>query len=161
MKLLPIILLLSIPLSAQLEFRGGVFVHDTANWWGCQKKESGFDINGEVILGAGWIRPNAGMNINSAGHTSKIYAGVVVEPDVGDLLVSFGLGLAVHDGELIGDECNRSLGFRVLFRVSLELGWKFGRHRIMIIWDHISNARILAEVNDGLDVMGVRYGFSF
>ena len=160
MKLLPIILLLSLPLHGQLEFRGGVFVHDVADWWGLTKKEAGFDINGEVILGAGWIRPNMGMTINSQGYTSKLYGGVMMEPDVGGLLISLGVGMAVHDGMLIGDEFNRSLGSRVLFRVSLELGWKLGRHRLSIMFDHISNAN-LAEPNAGADVVGFRYGYSF
>ena len=159
MKLIPIILLLSIPLSAQpLEFRGGFFIHDVADWWGHQKKEAGFDINGEVIVGAGWIRPAAGMNINSQGYTSKLYGGVVVEPDLGNLLLGFSFGGAVHTGGLHGD-VGRKLGSRLLFRVSLEVGWKLGNHRLTIMIDHISNAGL--AVNAGLDVVGFRYGYSF
>lgn len=159
MKLIPIILLLSLPLHAQLEFRGGVFVHDTADWWGLTKKEVGFDINGEVIVGDGWIRPNVGMNINSSGYTSKVYYGALVEPDLGNLLVSLGLGGAVHTG-FLNEEFARKLGSAFLFRVSLEIGWKIGNHRITIMIDHISNAG-LADFNAGLDVVGGRYGYLF
>jgi hypothetical protein len=73
-----------------------------------------------------------------------------------------GLGLAVHNGELeTNDDQNKALGSRVLFRVPLEIGATFGtRHRISILFAHISNA-YLADPNEGLDVLGVRYGFQF
>jgi lipid A 3-O-deacylase len=73
-----------------------------------------------------------------------------------------GLAAALHDGKTSGSERHRkSLGSQVLFRIGLDLGWTFRQHhRLMLSFDHISNAG-LATPNEGLDTLGVRYGYRF
>jgi hypothetical protein len=68
----------------------------------------------------------------------------------------------VHNGQLESDDANnKQLGSRVLFRVPIEFGFAIGKHhRISIMFDHISNAD-LADPNEGLDTLGLRYGFQF
>ena len=75
---------------------------------------------------------------------------------------NIGTGLAVHNGQLESDDSNKKqLGSRILFREPIEFGFTFfERHRISILFDHISNAD-LAEPNEGLDTLGVRYGYQF
>ncbi|MBT8353708.1 MAG: acyloxyacyl hydrolase, partial [Desulfofustis sp.] len=77
--------------------------------------------------------------------------------------VDLGLGLAVHNGET--DEGNvadmNQLGSTVLFRLAFEVGFTIGdRHLISLMFDHISNA-YLADPNEGLDTLGLRYGYRF
>jgi hypothetical protein len=53
------------------------------------------------------------------------------------------------------------LGCRVLFRESLSVGVRFMKHHsLSVMVDHISNAG-LCDHNDGLDTLGVRYGYRF
>ena len=42
----------------------------------------------------------------------------------------------------------------------IEAGYDFGKHRLSIMLDHISNAD-LGESNIGLDIIGIRYGYKF
>jgi hypothetical protein len=73
-----------------------------------------------------------------------------------------GVGAAVHDGNLDERERHQKrLGSRVLFRIPVEIGYAFGaHHRLMFAFDHVSNAG-LADPNQGLDTVGVRYGYRF
>lgn len=73
-----------------------------------------------------------------------------------------GAGLALHDGDLDRDESNeKQLGSRLLFRIPFEVGLSWGgRHRLSLMFDHVSNA-YLASPNEGLDTLGLRYGFQF
>lgn len=74
------------------------------------------------------------------------------------------LGLSVHDGKLDAPEAvtdRKSLGCRVLFRESIALGVRLGdHHTLSTMLDHISNAWLCSR-NDGLDTVGVRYGYRF
>ena len=60
----------------------GVLVHDTDNLWSGFSRESGIDINTEVLFNSvydvlgGYIHPAVGASINTSGDTSKIYAGL-------------------------------------------------------------------------------------
>jgi lipid A 3-O-deacylase len=55
----------------------------------------------------------------------------------------------------------KALGSRVLFHVPLELGWRWGRRNSVSLYScHISNAG-LAEENEGLDNIAIRYGYRF
>jgi hypothetical protein len=151
------------------EIRVGVLYHDLGVWGG-SGNEGGFDFNGELIFAPtldllhGILRPNLGGALNSEGNTSKIYGGAVWEyrwPR--GYFVDLGLGLAVHNGET--DERKSAkmnqLGSTVLFRLAFEAGFTIGdRHLISVMFDHISNA-YLADPNEGLDTLGLRYGYRF
>lgn len=143
--------------------------HDSGPWGGSGVEE-GVDLNAELIFSpsldvlSGILRPNLGFSLNSEGDTSKIYAGAIWEyrwPR--GYFFDLGLGLAAHDGET--DEGNgatmNQLGSSVLFRLAFEAGFSIGsRHVISLLFDHISNA-YLADPNEGLDTLGIRYGFRF
>jgi hypothetical protein len=152
------------------EVRGGVLAHDVGGLWSGEHVEHGFDLNGELIfrrgalpLGPGSLRPHVGATWNTRGYTSKLYAGVCLrfEADSGAFL-ELGLGAAVHDGERETDDRDeKQLGSRVLFRIPIEAGLAFGeRHSLSILFDHVSNAG-LADENEGLDTLGLRYGLRF
>jgi len=150
--------------------RLGLVAHDVGGLWSHSRAEGGVDFNAEIVfkkpslkLLAGSILPNLGISINSQGDTSKAYGGLLWEFlfDHG-LFANSGAGLAVHNGQLASEDANKKqLGSRLLFRVPIELGFTiYERHRISILFDHISNA-YLASPNEGLDTLGLRYGFQF
>lgn len=150
--------------------RLGLLAHDVGGLWSHSRAEGGADINVEIVFGkpslklmAGSILPNMGVSINSQGGTSKAYGGLLWEFlfDNG-LFANSGIGLAVHNGQLESDDANKKqLGSHILFRIPIELGFTiYERHRLSIMFDHISNA-YLASPNEGLDTLGVRYGFQF
>jgi lipid A 3-O-deacylase len=150
--------------------RFGLLAHDVGGFWSHSRAESGVDINAEIVfkkprfeIWRGIIQPNLGVSINSQGDTSKAYGGLLGEFlfDNG-YFVNSGVGLAVHDGQLESKDSNKKqLGSRVLFRIPIEFGFTISeRHRISIMFDHMSNA-YLANPNEGMDTVGVRYGFQF
>lgn len=152
------------------EMRAGLLAHDLDNLWSQSRREDGVDISAEVVFAHtglpllfGHLRPNLGVTVNTQGDTSKLYTGGLMEwTHPAGLFLDAGIGAAVHDGKTNNRRDNRkSLGSRVLFRVSFDLGWTFRlHHRLMLSFDHISNAG-LASPNDGLDTLGVRYGYRF
>ncbi|UCE82011.1 MAG: acyloxyacyl hydrolase [Deltaproteobacteria bacterium] len=152
------------------EIRVGVLAHDVNHLWSGTRKEGGVDINGEIIFGrpsfsllSGSVRPNFGASINTEGDTSKIYGGILWEVETkSGIFFDLGVGIAVHNGELdTDDEDQKSLGSSVLFRIPIEIGYSITEHhRISILFDHISNAH-LADPNEGLDTLGLRYGYRF
>jgi len=152
------------------EVRGGVLSHDTGGLWSGDHVEHGFDLNGELIfrrgslpLGAGALRPHLGATWNTRGYTSKLYAGATwrLAADSGAFF-ELGLGAAVHDGELeTTKKDQKELGSRLLFRIPIEVGFAFGEHHsLSLFFDHVSNAG-LADENEGLDTLGLRYGHRF
>jgi lipid A 3-O-deacylase len=152
------------------EIRAGVLAHDVDRLWSGFQEESGVDFNAEVIfrhpsfpLLLGTVRPNSGLSINNRGDTSKVYAGLLWELEMkSGMFLSLGIGVAVHDGELeTNQEDKKRLGSRVLFRIPIEVGYALNRHhRVSIAFDHVSNAH-LASPNQGLDTLGLRYGYRF
>jgi hypothetical protein len=154
---------------SSLEFRGGVLAHDVPDLWAGFNLEDGVDINAELLFGrglpilGGTLRPALGVSVNTAGYTSRAYidARWEIETPIG-IFFGLGLGAAIHDGLLDASEPDRkALGSRVLFHIPIELGYRFGeRHSVSIFFEHISNAE-LADVNEGLDAIGVRYGYRF
>jgi lipid A 3-O-deacylase len=152
------------------ELRGGVFAHDQGPFG--SHKESGVDGNLEVLfvspdfLDVIWApRPHLGLTVNSGGDTSQAYLGLTWEWSFWDgFFFDFGFGGAVHNGELKEKDDVRdkkALGCRVLFRESIDIGYRFNkRHAVMAHLDHISNAK-LCDKNEGLDNLGVRYGYMF
>ena len=136
------------------EVKIGLLYHDIAPVWGNTKIERGVDLNAEYIMGQNIVRTNYGFTLNLQGHTSRAYGGLVIVGDdyiVDSLRASLAIGVCFVWGY------ERKLGSPVLFRVAGEMGYQFGPHSISIILDHISNAN-LAEHNQGLDLLGVRYG---
>ena len=150
--------------------RLGLLVHDMGGLWSNTRSEGGVDWNAEIVfkkpslmLWGGAILPNFGLSVNSRGDTSKVYGGGVWEFQFGKgFFFNVGTGLAVHNGQLESDDANKKqLGSRILFREPIEFGYTFNEHhRISIMFDHISNAG-LADPNEGLDTLGVRYGYQF
>lgn len=147
------------------EVRFGAFAHDVT-----YNREPGVDLNGEILFRrldffdlVGTFRPHLGGMINTAGATSQVYAGLSWTVDLtANLFVEGGVGGAIHTGELEANRADRKgLGSRVLFRVAGTIGWRFDEHHsLSATWGHISNAD-LADPNEGLDVVGLRYGYRF
>ena len=150
------------------EIRGGLLVHDEGLF--SRNKEDGIDTNIEVLfnspsmLDVVWApRPHLGATLNSAGNTSQAYLGLTWNWDFYRyFFLNFSLGGAFHTGEKVTDDPKtKSLGCSVLFRESLDLGYKVsGPHSVMFHLDHISNAK-LCSTNEGLEAFGLRYGYSF
>ena len=150
--------------------RIGLLAHDVNGLWSGSRAEGGFDVNAEVVfrkpgflLWRGSILPNLGVTVNNQGDTSTLYGGLIWEfGSKAGVFFNTGLGLAVHNGDLeTDDDQKKALGSRVLFRIPIEIGVTVGtRHRISILFAHISNA-YLTDPNEGLDVLGVRYGIHF
>ena len=151
------------------EISVGVLHHDTDHLWSGFSRESGVDINVEAMftpsyeIFGGAIRPVAGASINSSGDTSKLYIAARWRYQF-DRGVFFGLGVggAVHDGETdVKSDDAKALGSRFLFHNALELGYRFKDNSTAAIYfDHVSNAS-LADPNQGLDTLGVRFGYRF
>ena len=148
--------------------RVGILAHDVAVW-SRSSLEGGVDFNAEFIfefpkypLFSGILRSNLGFSLNSQGDTSKLYTGLLWEYiwDSG-IFLDLGLGLAVHNGELDNSADKKELGSRVLFRIPIEIGLLFTEHHgVSLMFDHVSNA-YLAEPNEGLDTIGLRYTYRF
>ena len=150
------------------EIRSGILAHDVPIW-SLTSEEGGIDFNAEFIFAypdysllSGILRTNLGFSLNSRGDTSKIYSGLLWEYlwNCG-IFLDLGLGLAVHDGKLDNSDDSKELGSRILFRIPIEIGLLFaGHHGISIMFDHVSNA-YLADPNEGLDTLGLRYSYRF
>ena len=150
------------------EVRGGILAHDQGPF--SSNKEDGVDINLEVIfvspdvLDIIWApRPHFGLTGNSSGDTSQAYVGLGWEWDFWrSWFAGFSLGGAIHDGKNTTSKLDRKeLGCRVLFRESIDFGYRFSkRHSVMAQLAHISNAKLCSE-NEGLETAGIRYGYHF
>ncbi|MFZ0693989.1 MAG: acyloxyacyl hydrolase, partial [Alphaproteobacteria bacterium] len=56
----------------------------------------------------------------------------------------------------------KQLGSNVLSREAVELGWNFyGPHSVSILLDHVSQGHILAKENEGMNTLGLQYGYRF
>lgn len=151
------------------EIRVGVLEHDADNLWSGFSRENGTDFNGELIfapyaeLWGGKLRPRLGASINDGDYTSKVYGGGLWEYAwTNGLFIDLGVGMAIHDGEKESNEPDaKELGRNLLFHFSLDLGYTFAtHHRISLMIDHMSNAYTV-DPNEGLDTVGIRYGYLF
>ena len=72
------------------------------------------------------------------------------------------LPFGFHNGEDdVADLSTKELGCTLLFRFGVDAGYRFNRHHaLMLHLDHISNANI-CEHNDGMETLGLRYGYTF
>lgn len=151
------------------EFRVGGLFHDQGPF--SSNKEGGFDGNLELLFTSPALfdviwspRPHIGATINSSDDTSKAYLGLTWDWDFFNksLFFNFTIGGAVHDGETATDQLDKKeLGCRALFRESIDIGYRFNvTHSLMLHFDHTSNAK-LCSTNEGLETLGIRYGYSF
>lgn len=168
-----LVVAIGTPAASAAGLRVGALQHDTD--FGGSRRESGTDVNLEWLgdplpVASIWhgyagppIRPFAGYSGHMAGDaTDEAYGGGVVEMLPGsEYEANLGLGLALHDGKLARDEPDRNaLGQRILFYSSLELGRFWGAHGLFLYFQHSSNG-ILSGPNDGINNLGVRYGYRF
>ena len=105
------------------------------------------DVGAEIVFGPGAIKSVVGIDIN------KIYTGIVIETPGRGVFANINLGGAIK-------LTTRDLGSILLFRASVGVGYRFNRHRISIIFDHVSNANLVSH-NPALNVFGIRYGYEF
>ncbi len=152
------------------EIRFGMLAHDVPGLWsGWRIETEKPDVNGEVILSpslaflGGTVRPALGGTWNFNGGTSKAYADARWEYQTAlGVFFGLGMGLAVHNGYRDPVSLDhKALGSRVLFHFPAELGYRFaGGQTVSIYFEHISNG-YTRRSNEGLDGLGVRYGFKF
>jgi len=152
-----------------LELRAGVLAHDVPDLWAGFNLEGGVDINAELLFGrglpvlGGTIRAALGASVNTEGFTSRAYLDARWEIEWhSGIFLGLGLGAAIHNGELDASEPDRkALGSRVLFHIPVELGLRLdARNSVSVYFEHMSNGN-LADANEGLDAIGVRYGRRF
>lgn len=151
------------------EVNVGLLHHDTADLWSGFNRESGIDINAEVLFNSfyeilgGTIHPALGVSVNTAGDTSKAYGGLRYRYELENgLFFGIGLGAAVHNGEsrLVRSD-KKALGSTLLFHIPAEVGYHFNKHyTVAAYFDHISNGYTQDE-NEGLDTIGLRFGYRF
>lgn len=152
------------------ELKLGVLWHDVPGLWsGFQAEPNSADINIEALLSpsvaflGGTIRPAIGGSISTVGATSDGYidARWQYETPCG-IFFGLGLGAAVHNGQLkLEDWDRKALGSRVLFHIPAEIGYRFDEHNsLSAYFEHMSNAYTV-DPNEGMDRLGVRYGYRF
>ncbi len=150
------------------EVRLGVFDHDVGII--SSDTEDGFDFNAELLLVSPGLfryllspRPQIGVAINSEDVTNQVYAGLAWTFDMFEFLfIEASIGGTVHDGNIDRREVDRNaFGCELLFRATLSLGVRLDAHQsLAVMASHISNAG-LCDHNDGLDNVGIRYGYRF
>ena len=151
------------------EVKFGVLHHDTGSLWSGFRRESGVDLNLEAIFSphtkflGGIIRPAFGGSVNTDGDTSKLYSGLRWQYEhASGIFLGIGLGGAIHDGKLhLQHNDRKALGSRVLFHIPIEIGYRLSaKNSLSVYFDHVSNA-YLADVNEGMDTLGGRFGYRF
>lgn len=152
------------------EIKAGALAHDVDNLWsGFSRESEAVDLNAEVILSPslpflwGAIRPALGGTINFHGDTSHAYLDARWEIETSSgIFFATGIGAAVHTGDLHLESPDRkALGSRVLLHIPLEIGFRLDQHHsLSVYFEHLSNAN-LADENEGIDYLGVRYGYRF
>lgn len=150
------------------EVRLGALLHDQGLF--SSHKEAGADINLEVLFtppdlleAIGSPRPHLGFSAHTLDETHHAYLGLTWEwTFLRRAFFDFSFGGAVHSGETNSGILGRKdLGCSVLLRAALDLGYRFaGRHAVMVSMSHLSNAK-LCDNNEGLENIGIRYGYAF
>jgi lipid A 3-O-deacylase len=152
------------------ELKIGVLWHDVPGLWsGFQAEPNSADINVEALLSpsiaflGGSIRPAIGGSISTVGATSDGYIDARWQYETpSGIFFGLGLGAAVHNGQLkLEDWDRKALGSRVLFHIPAEIGYRFDEHNsLSAYFEHMSNAYTVSP-NEGMDRLGVRYGYRF
>jgi len=151
-------------------FKFGVLAHDVPDLWsGFSVEDRWVDLNFEaqfkpaLMVFGGAIRPVVGASINTNGDTSHAYLDARWQIDgPNNLFFGIGLGAAIHDGET-GPPAQDAkwLGSRVLFHIPAEIGIHLDEHNdLSVYFEHTSNAYTM-KYNEGLDRIGIRYGYRF
>lgn len=152
------------------EIRIGIMQHDVATR--AKKHEDGHDFNSEFFFRSpsaklmsllGSPRPSVGISVNNRNDTSQFYTGLNWDVRFIDrLFLSVGVGGAIHNGALQSTDPERQrLGSRALFRAAVAAGFNFNkRMNLSVLFDHVSNGR-LAYPNNGLEKLGVQFGYSY
>ncbi|MCD6430490.1 MAG: acyloxyacyl hydrolase [Deltaproteobacteria bacterium] len=150
--------------------RGGILAHDINIL--AHSEEDGVDFNLELLFTSpDWLEwlwaphPHLGVTIHSQGDTHQIYSGLTWEKLFSNnIFINLGCGLSLHSGNLKNSHHKRhekELGSSLLFREALEVGYQLNRHHsLSLLFFHISNAGLSSE-NDGMNHLGIRYGYSF
>ncbi len=151
------------------ELKLGVLNHDQDSLWSGSRREGGIDFNAEAILNhdlefwGGTLSPAIGVSVNSQGDTSKAYLDARWEKAFAqDFFFALGIGAAVHNGNTKLTNVNRkALGSKALFHFPFELGYRIDEnYSVSVFFDHVSNAW-LASPNEGMDTLGIRFGYRF
>lgn len=152
------------------ELKLGVLDHDMPDLWsGFRAEPVSAAINVEalfspsVALFGGALRPAVGASIDTEGGTSNVYLDARWQYETpSGIFFGLGLGGTVHDGQLeLKDVDRKALGSRVLFHIPLEIGCRLDEHNsLSAYFEHMSNAYTV-DPNEGLDRIGVRYGYRF
>lgn len=152
------------------ELKLGVLAHDVPDLWsGFRAEPNSVDINIEALLSpsvqflGGTIRPAIGGSINTEGATSHAYIDARWQYETpSGIFFGVGLGAAIHDGQLeLVHLDEKALGSRVLFHIPFEIGLRLdGHNSLSAYFEHTSNAYTV-DPNEGLDRLGIRYGYRF
>jgi len=152
------------------ELKLGVLDHDVPDLWsGFRAEPDSIAINVEALLSpsiaflGGSIHPAVGASISTDGATSNAYLDARWQYETpSGIFFGLGLGATVHDGQLeLKNPDEKALGSRVLFHIPVEIGYRLDAHNsLSAYFEHMSNANI-ADPNEGLDRIGVRYGYRF
>jgi len=152
------------------ELKVGALAHDVPYLWShFQLERTAIDANFEVLFHpvgsvfGGELRPAVGATLNPNGDTSKAYIDMRWQTGIGSMgYIAFGIGAAFHNGDLTPvSPTRKALGSHILFHPSLELGLNLDAHNnVSVFFDHMSNANTQAD-NEGMDTLGVRYGYRF
>ncbi len=161
------------------EIRIGALKH-AVSLIGNTTKETGMDANVELLFEKPrWLeflwspRPMTGVSANASSTSTDIaYTGLTWEwTPLSNLILDFSFGFAIHNGKLKYDAAqafpedsgrHREFGCRWLFRETLEAGWLFAnRHATTVMWSHYSHGGLCDDKNEGLDNVGIRYGYRF
>jgi lipid A 3-O-deacylase len=137
--------------------------------------EVSFDSPG-FLNWAGSPKPYLVASVNVAGETSFGGIGLEWRWNFADgWALEPGVGYVVHDGETVNPFANGTpeslafsnehvlLGSRDLFRTSLGLTRDFdGPWEGQVFFSHLSHGQIIGEGrNQGMDQLGVRFGYQF
>jgi lipid A 3-O-deacylase len=158
------------------ELKLGLLGHDTGPFTGRRENRLGLDFNADVTFAAayqvpyfgGVIRPAVGGTLSALG-TNLAYADARYRIDgpfsyylPREVFFMLGLGGAFHNGNVQREADDRkAFGSRLLLHIPAEIGWQFNHHHsIALYWEHVSNAGF-AKPNEGMDNLGVRWGYRF
>ncbi len=142
-----------------------------------------FDVDNPIADFILSPRPLIGGSVHNQNETHTAYTELNWRYIfTNDVFIAGSFGLTYHTGNLerptlqctLPEVChlpgNRAfdddrravtLGSRILFRESLAMGYRLTRHHSVSFYGaHISNGGILAKDNDGMNFVGIRYGYS-
>ena len=150
------------------EIRGGVLAHDVPGLWSGFRLESGVDINAE-LLGSRCapsrrhVAPGDRRVRQYAWLHSKAYLDARWEIDLRyGVFFGLGLGAAIHDGNLDPTEPDRkALGSRVCSTSPSSSAIASTSARASRRSSSTCRTAALADHNEALDSIGIRYGYRF